>query len=97
MFSSGVFHVCITTVVKLFVQYLVAICLLTIGLFGQTLELTLQVKLSFIKERFKLLIVLNISVAKIFILSTFKVKALPFSNRNAKQGDNSWKLHKWNC
>ena len=25
--SGGVFHVCVTTVVKLFVQYLVAICL----------------------------------------------------------------------
>ena len=79
MFSGRVFHVCVTIVVKLFVPYLVAICLLTIGLFGQTLKLTLQVKISFIKERFKLLIVLNISVAKIFILSTFKVEALPFS------------------
>ena len=79
MFFVRVFHVCVITVVRLFVPYLLAICFLTIGLFGQTLKLTLEVEIFFIKEGFKILIVLIISVAKIFVLSKFKVEASPFS------------------
>ena len=48
MFSGTVFHICGPKVVRLFDPYLVALCLLTIRLFGQTLELTLQVKISFV-------------------------------------------------
>ena len=124
MLSGRVFHICGPKVVRLLVPYLVVLCLLTIRLFGRTLGLTLEVKISFIKEGFKLLIVLNISVAKILVFFTFIVEVLPFSNqsiysdrvlssssvseltqfygricmnRNTKQGDNSWNLHKLNC
>ena len=79
MFSGRVFHVCEPKVVRLFVPYLVVLCLLTIRLFGQTFGLTLEVKISFIKEAFTLLTVLNISVTRILILFTFIVEVLPFS------------------
>ena len=76
MFSCRVFHICIPKVVRLFVPYLVILCLLTIRLFGRTLGLTLEVKMFFIKEGFKLLIVGSISLAKIVIFFTFIVEVL---------------------
>ena len=79
MFSGRVFHVCEPKVVRLFVPYLVVLCLLTIRLFGRTLGLTLEIKISFIKEGFKLLLALNISVAKVLILLKFIIEVLPFS------------------
>ena len=53
MISGRVFHICLPKVTRLFLPYLVVLCLLPIRLFGQTLGLTLEVKIYFIKERLR--------------------------------------------
>ena len=72
-FRFNDFGICRRKVVRLFVPYLLVLCLLL------TIDWLLEVKISFIKEVFKLLIVLNISAAKILILFMFTVEVLPFS------------------